>query len=332
MPPPPPTTVCVPGDYPYEVDSDIVFVVEGSNDVTDQGFQQSMQFIKALAMLLEMGDDKARFAMVQYSSWPETEFMFKSSTEEVHNSIDKLSKMGWFTKTGEALKHTSDSIVSEMRPNSDKIIILLVANESQDEVKKHADFLKSKLDVKIYAVGVGPVSDGNSLEEIASEPFTQFVWKEASQDALVKIAIDLSKNVCEDNPPQEIPDPCNSDPCQNEGLCIRSGHSNYFFTCDCQFPFYGVHCENEVPNPCGDLPEGSPCYNNGTCITNDDFSDYNCSCDYKTEFMLFEGDHCEIEVPNPCGKTVEENPCENNGTCIASQDFSSYACNQGCCQ
>ena len=49
--------------------------------------------------------------MVQYSSWPETEFMFKSSTEEVFNSVDKLKSMGWFTKTGEAIKHATNNVV-----------------------------------------------------------------------------------------------------------------------------------------------------------------------------------------------------------------------------
>ena len=262
--------------------------MEGSNDVTAEGFQKTTQFIKALAMLLQMGPTKARFAMVQYSSWPETEFMFKASTEEVFNSVDKLKSMGWFTKTGLAINHATNNVVPYMRDMSDKIVIVLTANESQDSAKDYANNMKN-LGVKVYAIGVGAVSQGSSLDEIASEPASQFVWKEASQEALVFIAADISKNVCEDSPPIEIPDPCNSDPCQNQGLCASEGGSAYYFTCDCQFPFFGIHCENEFASPCGNSTEANPCENEGECMATDNdvaYTGYACDCSELT--------HCTV--------------------------------------
>ncbi|XP_038070404.1 uncharacterized protein LOC119739501 [Patiria miniata] len=76
-------------------------------------------------------------------------------------------------------------------------------------------------------------------------------------------------------------DPCEDNPCQHRGDCIRDGDG---YQCSCISPFYeGPHCETEV-DPCSfEVPW---CFNGGTCNTESE-----CLCP-----PGWGGTHCERDV------------------------------------
>ncbi|XP_033119952.1 CD97 antigen-like [Anneissia japonica] len=98
-------------------------------------------------------------------------------------------------------------------------------------------------------------------------------------------------------------DDCNSDPCQNGGLCIDG---DFAYTCVCQSRYTGTNCEINV-----DECASSPCVN-GVCSDGDDR--YFCACS-----PGWSGTHCEINI-NECSS----NPCLNNANC--NDDVNRFDC------
>lgn len=120
----------------------------------------------------------------------------------------------------------------------------------------------------------------------------------------------------------EIPEPCQTLPCVNDGTCVDIGGD---YVCRCLGDFTGRDCETRICSPgftgddCSfDIDEclNSPdlCSNGGTCVNVR--GSYECDC-----FDGFAGRTCETDI-DECGPT---NPCLNGGLCI--DGLASFSCN-----
>ncbi|XP_066195412.1 EGF-like repeat and discoidin I-like domain-containing protein 3 [Sylvia atricapilla] len=120
-------------------------------------------------------------------------------------------------------------------------------------------------------------------------------------------------------------DVCDSNPCQNGGICL-SGLNDNFYSCECPAGFTDPNCSSLVEvasieedptsaGPC--LP--NPCHNGGMCeiseaYRGDTFIGYVCKCP-----QGFNGIHCQHNV-NEC----EAEPCRNGGIC--TDLVANYSC------
>ncbi|KAJ8026230.1 Protein Skeletor, isoforms B/C [Holothuria leucospilota] len=96
--------------------------------------------------------------------------------------------------------------------------------------------------------------------------------------------------------------PCDSQPCQNGGICTNFGTTA--FLCNCAGTgFTGTQCQTGEPSfqPC----DFQPCVNQGVC-TNTGPTSFQCNCP-----TGFTGERCEIPQILPC----DTQPCQNGGTC-----------------
>ncbi|XP_019622733.1 PREDICTED: uncharacterized protein LOC109468834 [Branchiostoma belcheri] len=100
-------------------------------------------------------------------------------------------------------------------------------------------------------------------------------------------------------------DECDSNPCQNNGLCVDGANS---YGCQCTRGYTGLNCEIEI-----DECESSPCQNGGSCI--DHIGWYSCRC---TPGFL--GSDCEINIDECASR-----PCGNGGECI--DGLNTFTCN-----
>ncbi|XP_072038374.1 uncharacterized protein [Amphiura filiformis] len=109
-------------------------------------------------------------------------------------------------------------------------------------------------------------------------------------------------------------DPCVSNPCQNNGLCLTavSGGS---YVCRCVEGFTGTNCESvTTESPC----LSQPCLNGATCIPDAGQQSYICRC-----AMGFQGQRCQDVIPDP---SCSPDPCNNGGTCIETEGALPYFC------
>eukprot|EP00105_Crassostrea_gigas_P024738 XP_011445097.2 PREDICTED: uncharacterized protein LOC105340624 [Crassostrea gigas] len=108
-------------------------------------------------------------------------------------------------------------------------------------------------------------------------------------------------------------DPCETNPCNNGGICFPSEDHNDFF-CHCNKGFTGRTCNIVPPNVCLTM---NPCLNSGTCVTKLGGSFF-CLCD-----TSYTGIICENKVD----KCLND-PCGDHGICIDG-DTSSCNCTDG---
>lgn len=107
----------------------------------------------------------------------------------------------------------------------------------------------------------------------------------------------LSCNNIDLCPPAVTTSTCNSNPCQNDGLCSTNSQNKW--SCTCLAGFTGISCQTAV-TPCG----SNPCQNGGSCSANS-LNQYNCLCPPSTT-----GANCQIITP------CRPNPCRNEGRCF----------------
>jgi hypothetical protein len=79
-----------------------------------------------------------------------------------------------------------------------------------------------------------------------------------------------------------LDDPCASQPCMNQGICMSE---NGVFCCVCPPGYSGSRCE--IRDAC----QNNPCMNGGTCQSINENGGYQCICP-----SGFSGAHCEISA------------------------------------
>ncbi|XP_052348609.1 collagen alpha-3(VI) chain [Oncorhynchus keta] len=128
---------------------DIVFLLDGSDD-TRSGFPAMLGFVQRVVENVNVGENKDRVSVVQYSRNPEAHFLLNTYPEKqsVLSSIRSLKhKGGRPLNTGAALQYVKDNVFtsssgSRGQEGVPQILILLSGGRSQDDVGGAAVALK----------------------------------------------------------------------------------------------------------------------------------------------------------------------------------------------
>ncbi|KAM6080280.1 collagen alpha-3(VI) chain isoform 2-T2 [Theristicus caerulescens] len=180
--------------------ADIIFLVDSSWSIGKEHFQLIRKFLYDVVKALDVGGNDFRFALVQFSGNPHTEFQLNTypSTRDVLSHIANMPYMGGGTKTGKGLEylienHLTKAAGSRASEGVPQVIIVLTDGQSQDDVALPSSVLKSA-HVNMFAVGVQDAVEGE-LKEIASEPFDMHLFNLENFTALHGIVGDLVASV-----------------------------------------------------------------------------------------------------------------------------------------
>ncbi|XP_077586812.1 collagen alpha-1(XII) chain isoform X3 [Stigmatopora nigra] len=179
--------------------ADLVFLVDGSWSVGRENFKHIRSFIAGLAGAFDIGVDKTRVAVVQYSTDTRTEFPLTRYTRrgDLLQAINSLPYKGGNTMTGDAIEYLAQNIFTEQagaRKVFPKIAMIITDGKSQDPVEEHARRLRN-MGVEIFVLGIKGADD-DELREMASTPYNSHVYNVANFDMIQDVQKRIITEVC----------------------------------------------------------------------------------------------------------------------------------------
>ncbi|XP_054977158.1 LOW QUALITY PROTEIN: collagen alpha-3(VI) chain-like [Sorex araneus] len=135
---------------PVSSEKDVVFLLDGSESVRD-GFPLLQAFVQSVVESLDVGPDRVRVALVQYSDRPRPEFYLNShpDRQSVVSAVRQLSLLGGPSpNTGAALDFMLrnmlvESAGSRIADGVPQLLVVLTADRSGDDVQGPVAALKS---------------------------------------------------------------------------------------------------------------------------------------------------------------------------------------------
>nr|XP_033792023.1 collagen alpha-1(XII) chain isoform X1 [Geotrypetes seraphini] len=179
--------------------TDLVFLVDGSWSVGRNNFKYILDFIISLVSAFDIGEDKTRVGVVQYSSDTRTEFNLNKyyKKNELISAIGRIPYKGGNTMTGEAIDYLLRNTFIESagaRKGFPRVAIIITDGKSQDEVEIPARELRNA-GVEVFSLGIKS-ADARELKQMASLPSLKHVFNVANFDAIVDIQNEIISQVC----------------------------------------------------------------------------------------------------------------------------------------
>uniref|UniRef100_A0A8D0MQE5 Collagen alpha-5(VI) chain n=1 Tax=Sus scrofa TaxID=9823 RepID=A0A8D0MQE5_PIG len=179
-----------------DMKADIMFLVDSSGSIGRENFRTMKSFMKNLLAKIQIGLDKTRIGVVQFSDVTKEEFKLDTyfTQKEISDAIERMSPIEQNTLTGKALTSIEPYFTESKGARSmvRKFLILITDGEAQDDVRNPAKVLRDK-GVVIFAVGVFR-ANRTQLEEISGD--SSLVFQVESFSDLKEIENKLIFRVC----------------------------------------------------------------------------------------------------------------------------------------
>lgn len=181
--------------------ADIVFLVDGSSSIGITNFQEVRQFLRSIVTGLDIGPDKVRVGLAQYSDEPYQEFLLKDRMDKTSllAELDTFPYRTGGTETGKAMdflltQYFTKEAGSRASQRVPQIAVIITDGESADNVTAPAQRLRQQ-GVIVFGIGVG---QANLIElgSIANRPPERFLFSIDSFQALQRLTEGLLQTVC----------------------------------------------------------------------------------------------------------------------------------------
>uniref|UniRef100_A0A4W4FJR7 Collagen, type VI, alpha 4b n=1 Tax=Electrophorus electricus TaxID=8005 RepID=A0A4W4FJR7_ELEEL len=153
-------TISLIADCREITSADIVLLVDSSDSVGDTNFAEIRRFLHTFVDRLEIGGDKVRVGLAQFSHAPYQEFLLdayrdKANLLKIGNAIEYARKNFFNTSAG-----------SRISQGFKQHLLVMTAGKSDDNVLRPARVIKNEA-VKVIVVGFGQ-TEMDVMEDIAS--------------------------------------------------------------------------------------------------------------------------------------------------------------------
>ncbi|KAK6743395.1 hypothetical protein RB195_010571 [Necator americanus] len=298
----PPGRVCTVQTTCPKQKTDLVFLIDGSGSIGSYVFKNEvLRFVREFVELFEIGLDRTRVALIQYSDQIRHEFDLDQYTDKasVLRAITETQYLTGLTRTGAAIQHMVQQGFSERRgarPQSSdisRVAIILTDGRSQDNVSGPAEAAR-KLSINTFSIGVTDHVLASELEAIAGSP-TRWFYVDKFKDLDTRLRSMIQKAACPspakmESPPQGTCNPKTQTGCDrslNEYCAEENGRTR----CVCPAGFH----RHPTTRVCG----GSLCNPQliTSCIYPEEclvtpYNNYRCACpdgysrDHRTGFCV----------------------------------------------
>lgn len=165
-----------------EVDTklDLAVLIDGSLVVTKETFLSFIYFAKAITASLNVSKEETHVSVAVYGDAPSLVSDFndhydQSSLEDAINRVMYPASLQ--SNLGEALLYLASILynTSHGRPNVPKVLVILTASKSHDDITVASQLLLKYYNVTIFTIAVGDQYSLGQLNEICSDPDSQHV-------------------------------------------------------------------------------------------------------------------------------------------------------------
>ncbi|XP_028436030.1 collagen alpha-6(VI) chain isoform X2 [Perca flavescens] len=181
--------------------ADIVFLVDGSSSIGANNFQEIKVFLRSVIAGLDIGPDKVRIGVAQYSDDTYQEFLLKDHMDKnsLLAAVDAFPYRQGGTETGKAIdfllqQYFKEEAGSRANQRVPQIAVVITDGDSTDDVIQPAQRLR-KHGVIVFGIGVGE-ANLKQLESIANRPRKRFLHSINSYQALQRLTEGLLRTVC----------------------------------------------------------------------------------------------------------------------------------------
>lgn len=181
--------------------ADIVFLVDGSSSIGISNFQEVRQFLKSIVRGLDIGPDKVRIGLAQYSDEPFQEFLLKDHMDQdsLLAELETFPYRTGGTETGKAMdflqrQYFTKEAGSRADQRVPQIAVVITDGDSTDNVIVPAQRLRQH-GVIVFGIGVGQ-ANLKQLQSIANRPPDRFLFSIDSYQALQRLTDGLLQTVC----------------------------------------------------------------------------------------------------------------------------------------
>ncbi|XP_054477460.1 collagen alpha-6(VI) chain isoform X2 [Anoplopoma fimbria] len=181
--------------------SDIVFLVDGSSSIGINNFKEVKKFLRSVVNGLDIGPDKVRIGLAQYSDETTTEFLLKDHMDKnsLLAAVDSFPYRTGGTETGKAIEYLltqffTEDAGSRASQRVPQIAVVITDGDSTDDVIVPAQRLRQH-GVIVFGIGVG-AANHVELESIANRPPERFLSSINNYQALQSLTVGLLQTVC----------------------------------------------------------------------------------------------------------------------------------------
>ncbi len=172
---------------------DLAIVLDGSGSVSATDFQFEKDFAKGIVDNLPLGDGSVQVSVVQFSGFARVEVPLSGDASAVNTGIDNITQIDGSTDFQDAIQTAQQELSDNGRPGVARAIILQTDGDAS--VPSAANEAKAA-GTKIFGVAVGPGAILTTINEIASDPDSDFVFIADDFDELTNIIFSLNQNGC----------------------------------------------------------------------------------------------------------------------------------------
>ncbi|XP_051812864.1 collagen alpha-6(VI) chain-like isoform X1 [Acanthochromis polyacanthus] len=204
---------------------DIVFLIDGSTSIEDKSFQEVRTFLSNVIRGLDIGPNKVRVGLAQFSDDTYQEFLLNEhmNKQSLLNAVRQVPHRKGGTLTGQALEFLLEEYFTKQAGSRadervPQIAVVITDGDSSDDVSEPARKLRNH-GVLLFSIGVGQINQ-EEVNKIASVP--RFRLNIDSFDALQKLTNTLLQTVC--------------DSIENQQKAVAEKFSDLFFLVDSSMP------------------------------------------------------------------------------------------------
>ncbi|XP_040828895.1 integrin alpha-X isoform X2 [Ochotona curzoniae] len=185
-------------------EQDIAFLIDGSGSITLDNFAIMLNFVRAV--MTQFSRPSTQFSLVQFSYRVQMHFSFNNfiSSSDPLSLLDSVPKLGGATYTATAIQWVVQNVfIDSNGARKDATRILIVITDGQ-KYRDPLDYpavipLAENAGIIRYAIGVGSAFQGinsrKELDDIASKPSTEHVFRVDNFDALREIQNQLKEKI-----------------------------------------------------------------------------------------------------------------------------------------